>query len=358
MLAQTLDPTLRSHPDYDQHEQVVMCDSADLQAIIAVHNSNLGPATGGCRIYPYVSGDQALSDVLRLSRGMTYKSAMADLPLGGGKSVIIANPATDKSPKLMLAMGDFIESLQGRYVAAEDSGTTVADIGLMAQRTRHVSGCAKNEAFGGDPSPVTARGVFDGIRVAVSFRGQSDLKGIRVALQGAGNVGFHLARMLVAAGARVIVADTGRDRVQRAVDQLGVSSCSPDEIFSLDVDVFAPCAMGGAVNARTVGAIRAGIIAGAANNQLESDLVGDILLQRGILYAPDYVINAGGIIDIYYQTQGIRDHARIDGHLQVITRNLELIFAESQRQGRPTHVIADELARARFQKPTGKIATA
>jgi len=349
---------LASHPDFDEHEQVILCDNGALRAIIAVHNSNLGPATGGCRIFPYTSIDTALTDVLRLSRGMTYKSAMAALPLGGGKSVIIADPATDKSPRLLHAMGEFIESLRGRYVAAEDSGTTVQDIAIMGERTRHVSGCAAHEEFGGDPSPVTALGVFLGIAEAVRFRHDSDLRGVLVSIQGVGNVGMHLARMLVNAGARVTVADTNANKADAIAAQLGIACCHANEILSLDADVLAPCAMGAAINNRSIDTIQAGIIAGAANNQLESELTGRRLLARGILYAPDYVINAGGIIDIHYQQQGMRDSQRIREHLNIITRNLGMIFTQSQRQQRPTNVIADEMARSRFRAVSGRIAAA
>lgn len=343
-----------NHPDFDNHEQVVMCKSDSLHAIIAVHNSTLGPATGGCRIYPYVSVDAALTDVLRLSRGMTYKSAAAALPLGGGKSVIIADPAKAKSRQMLLAMGDFIESLQGRYVAAEDSGTTVQDIATMREKTRHVSGCAANEKFGGDPSPVTAYGVFHGIKEAVRFRHNADLLDVRVAIQGVGNVGAHLARMLVEAGAKVFVADANNERAHKTAAKLDATVCTPDKLLSLDVDVLAPCAMGAAINTRTINNIRAGIIAGAANNQLESEAMGMRLLERGILYAPDYIINAGGIIDIYYQQQGIRDQRRINMHLDIIKHNLAWIFAESKLQQRPTNVIADELARKRLAATSDK----
>ena len=347
-----------SHPDFDKHEQVVLCDNDSLRAIIAVHNSSLGPATGGCRIFPYASIDTALTDVLRLSRGMTYKSAMAALPLGGGKSVIIANPATDKSTRLLHAMGEFIDSLHGRYVAAEDSGTTVQDIAIMGERTRHVSGWAVHEEFGGDPSPVTAMGVFLGIEEAVRFRHNTDLQDVRVSIQGVGNVGMHLVRMLVAAGAKVMVADANVNKADAVASRFGVTSCHADEILSVDADVLAPCAMGAAINSRSIDTITAGIIAGAANNQLESELMGRRLLERGILYAPDYVINAGGIIDIHYQQQGVRDAQQIRKHLNIITGNLGKIFAESQRQQRPTNVIADELARARLKTTPDRIAVA
>lgn len=342
-------PEVTSHPDFDRHERVIIHDNSGLRAIIAVHNSNLGPATGGCRIFPYSSMQDALTDVLRLSRGMTYKSAMAGLPLGGGKSVIIADPAVAKNKSLLLSMGSFIDSLQGQYVAAEDSGTTVADIRVMARRTSHVSGFLDDEQHEGDPSPVTARGVFLGIQEAVRHRFGTGLAGVRVAVQGVGNVGYHLVRLLQEAKARVIVADANSARLATTVKHLGVASCSPQEILTTDADVLAPCAMGSAINRGNLDDLKAGIVAGAANNQLENDELGQELFERGILYAPDYVINAGGVIDIYYQQRGIRDDARIQSHLALITENLTTIFAESTRQGLATNHIADELARRRFQ---------
>ncbi len=339
-----------SHPDFDQHERVEFAESDSLRAIIAVHNSTLGPAAGGCRIYPYAKFDDALKDVLRLSRGMTYKSALAGLPLGGGKSVIIADPATDKSTKMLHAMGEFIDSLQGRYIAAEDSGTSVEDIKVMADRTAHVSGYIADERFAGDPSPITAYGVFIGIREAVRHKLNTDLKGISVAVQGVGNVGYHLVCLLVEAGARVIIADPDRRKVCRLVDELGVASCSTADILSQQVEVIAPCALGGAISRASIDNLRADIIAGGANNQLEADELGHDLFERGILYAPDYVINAGGIIDIYYQQQGVRDCALVTKHVDRITGNLATIFSHSKSQNRATNLIADEMARNLFQK--------
>lgn len=358
MLTQASSESVDSHPDFDQHERVVIHDDGQLRAIIAVHNSNLGPATGGCRIFPYASIDHALTDVLRLSRGMTYKSALADLPLGGGKSVIIADPSRDKTANLMHAMGDFIETFDGLYVAAEDSGTTVADMQLMAQRTSHVSGMLANERFGGDPSPVTARGVFLGIQAAVRHKLGCDLNGIRVAVQGAGNVGYHLIRRLCDAGAVIVTADADASRVQRVMDEFGVASCPPGDILTLEADVVAPCALGSAINSGNIDTIKARVIAGAANNQLQSDALGDQLYQRGILYAPDYVINSGGIIDIYYQRQGMRDASRINAHVDSIETTLEQIFRESDRRQCATNTVADEMARARFMQKAQPVATA
>lgn len=347
-------PAIDSHSDFDQHEKVVFCESDSLTAIIAVHNTNLGPATGGCRIFPYASTEAALTDVLRLSRGMTYKSALASVAFGGGKSVIIADPGKDKSDDLLHAFGDFVDSFAGQYIAAEDSGTTVIDIARMAERTNHVLGCQSNEQFGGDPSPVTAQGVFIGIKEAVRFRYGTDLKDIRVAIQGVGNVGFHLTRLLIDAGARVLVADVNRKRMNRAVDELGAQACALESIAGSQVEVLAPCALGGAINPQTVDGIRAEIVAGAANNQLANPAMGETLRQRGILYAPDYVINAGGIIDIYYQHKGVRDREHIVGHLDKIRSNLAAIFAASRDRGIATNLLADEMAEQVFRKPGDK----
>ena len=264
-----------SNPAFDQHEQVAFGFDREsgLRAIIAVHNSKLGAAVGGCRMFPYVSDDEALYDVLRLSRGMTYKSALAGLPFGGGKSVIIGDPRSDKTPELLYAMGDFIESLGGSYVAAEDSGTGVADIRAMSKRTAHVSGLQDGAEHGGDPSPSTAYGVYLGIRTAVQHRlGADSMKGLRVAIQGLGNVGFHLAGFLIADGASVVGADVNADNLQRAIDVHGIDVVDPARILTEQADVLAPCAMGAVLTQESIDALRVGIVAGAANNQLADEL--------------------------------------------------------------------------------------
>jgi leucine dehydrogenase len=294
-------------------------------------------------MYPYASDEEALHDVLRLSRGMTYKSALAGLPLGGGKSVIIGDPKRDKSRDLMLAMGEFIDSQGGRYVAAEDSGTGVADIRLMAERTRYVSGMDDNE-FGGDPSPSTAYGVFLGICTAVRHRlGADSVRGISVAIQGLGHVGYYLARLLTAEGAIVHGADVNAENLQRAVTELGVIPVSPEDILALEVDVLAPCAMGAVLNARTIPSIRAGIIAGAANNQLATAHDGASLQDRGILYCPDFLINAGGIIDVHHQRCGAGDSAK-RSHIQRIEANLARVLQRADESHMQTAEIAEQLA--------------
>ncbi|MES2819810.1 MAG: Glu/Leu/Phe/Val dehydrogenase dimerization domain-containing protein, partial [Pseudomonadota bacterium] len=254
-----------SHIEFDQHEQVVFGHEpkSGLKAIIAIHDTRLGPALGGCRMWPYAHDEEALRDVLRLSRGMTYKSALANLRLGGGKAVIIGDPRKDKSEALFQAMGDFVDSLGGRYITAADSGTGVAEMQTMAERTRHVGGAAQRESFDGgvrtgDPSPATAYGVFIGLKVAVQQRlGRDDLRGLRVAIQGLGQVGFDLARQLSEAGAELWVHDIQEANVQRAVQQFGAHPVQAQAIYGLDVDVFAPCALGGIINPQTLEALRA-----------------------------------------------------------------------------------------------------
>lgn len=343
-----------SMPDFAGHEQVVFCrdEASGLQAIIAIHNTRLGPALGGCRMWPYASEEEAVRDVLRLSRGMTYKSALAGLPLGGGKSVVIGNPRTDKTPALLDALARAVDRLGGRYIAAEDSGTSVADMQRMARLTPHVAGIhdkpSESGTRSGDPSPATARGTFVGIRAAVrEALARDDLAGLRVAVQGLGNVGYDLARQLHAAGARLWVSDLHPEPLARARDELGATVVAPDAIHQAEVDVFAPCALGAILNDATIPQLRARIVAGAANNQLAAPRHDEALMRRGILYAPDYVINAGGIIDIHHERAGF-DRAALIRHIEGIGDTLREIFARARAEGRPTGAIADTLAEARL----------
>ena len=342
--------------DFADHEQVVFVsdDKSGLKAIIAVHNSNLGPALGGCRMWPYASEEEAIRDVLRLSRGMTYKSAMANLKLGGGKSVIIGNPRTQKTPELLAAFARALEQLNGRYIAAEDSGTSVADMKTMTQFTRHVAGIHDKPSDAGtrsgDPSPATAYGTFIGIKAAVKERlGRDSLEGLRVAVQGVGNVGFDLARQLKAAGAQLWVTDIHREPLLQAGKELGATVVAPEEIFGLDVDVFAPCALGAVLSDATIPQLKASIVAGAANNQLAEPRHGVELMKRGILYAPDYVINAGGIIDVYHERIGF-DRAALIKHIEGIEDNLMEIFERARKEERPTGEVADAIAEERFRR--------
>ncbi|WP_443191617.1 Glu/Leu/Phe/Val dehydrogenase dimerization domain-containing protein [Pseudomonas indica] len=345
-----------SHVEFDRHEHVVFGHdkTTGLKAIIAIHDTTLGPALGGCRMWPYATDEAALRDVLRLSRGMTYKSALANLPLGGGKAVIIGDPRSDKSEALFQAMGDFVDSLGGRYITAADSGTGVAEMQIMAQRTRHVAGAGLREAFDGgtrdgDPSPSTAYGVFIGLKAAVKHRlGRDDLRGLKVAVQGVGQVGFDLARQLKEAGAELWVCDVFEGNLRRASEQLGATVVGPNDIYGLDVDVFAPCALGGIINPQTLEALRAPVIAGAANNQLADAELAEELRRRGCLYAPDYAINAGGIIDVCYERTG-GTPAQLKAHIEGIGDTLRQIFERADAEGATTSAVADRLAHERLR---------
>lgn len=347
-----------SHPEFDNHQKLsFFSDQASgLKAIVAVHNSNRGPALGGCRMWNYASDEEALRDVLRLSKGMTYKSALANIALGGGKSVIIGDPRQHKSEALLEAMGHFLEQMGDSYIAAEDSGTSVADLKVMARHTDNVAGVTERTGIdgkpcNGDPSPATAYGTFVGLRTAVKHKlGRSDLRGLKVAVQGVGNVGFRLAQHLAAAGAELYVCDIHTDQVERAVEQLGATAVSADQILSLDVDVLAPCALGAVLNDQSIPQIKARVIAGASNNQLAAPRHDAMLRNHGILYTPDYAINAGGIIDVYYERVG-HDHHKVLAHIESISDTLEQIFQRADDANRPTGEIANELAEERFMCP-------
>jgi leucine dehydrogenase len=342
-----------THGSFDRHELVAFrCDPhSGLRAIIAVHDTRLGPALGGCRIHPYADEEAALADVLRLSRGMTLKSALAGLPLGGGKSVIIADPARDKTRALLLAMGEFIDSLGGCYIGAEDAGSSVADMAVMAERTCHVAGLPSEQFGSGDPSPATAHGVFTGIRAALAHRfGTPDPRGIRVAILGVGNVGERLARLLHMAGARLFVADVDERRVARVCDETGARPLSVEGFWGADVDVLSPCALGGGLNPVTVPRIRAAIVAGSANNQLASEAMGDLLRERGVLYAPDFAINAGGVIAIHYQRSGGSWGAAMQ-HVERIGDTLSELFVRAEREQCSTALLAERLACERLGRP-------
>ncbi|VUD47467.1 Leucine dehydrogenase [Thalassocella blandensis] len=342
-------------PDFDGHEHVAFAHDKEsgLKAIVAIHNTHLGPSLGGCRMFPYASDDDALRDVLRLSRGMSYKSALAGLPLGGGKSVIIGNPQTDKSPQLFQAMGAFVEKLVGQYIVAQDAGISVEDLQHVAQKTQHVAGVENaiddhQRVRSGDPSPATAYGVFVGIKAAVKHRFNTEnLNGIRVAIQGVGNVGFALAKHLHAEGAKLFVSDVNPANVKRAVDVCDAVAVSNDEIAGLDVDVYAPCALGGAINANTINIITAPVIAGCANNQLDEKIFAETLRQKNILYAPDYVINAGGVIHVHYMRTK-RTWEESTAHVENIAHTLEEIFVRADKEGKATDTVANIIAEERL----------
>ncbi len=340
-----------SNPSYDGHERVLFgCDAeTGLKAIIAIHNTALGPAVGGCRMWPYENDAAALDDALRLARGMTYKSALAGLPFGGGKAVIIGDSRTQKTPDLMRAMGRLVDDLGGRYIVAEDVGTTVADMDIIATMTEHVTGTSN---AGGNPSPYTAYGVFQGIRAAVEYklRRNADLDGIDVAIQGLGQVGYDLARRLHGAGARLHVADINTEALERAADEFGATIVDTHDIHAIDVDVFAPCALGGAINDQTIRDINATIVAGSANNQLSERYHGAELADRGILYAPDYVINAGGVIELAYSPDFGREHDEdaIRAHIDGLYDTLMEIFERAEKLSAATNEIANKMAEERF----------
>jgi len=283
------------------YETVRRCEDPDsgLKALISVHDTTLGPALGGMRMWSYLSDQEALTDVNRLSKGMTYKSAVADTGLGGGKSVIIANSKTDKSEKLFRAMGRFVDSLEGKYTTAEDVGTSVDDMVIVRQETTHVTGLPREMGSSGDPSPYTALGCFLGMQACVEKTlGTSDFAGVRVALQGCGQVARYLAGHLAEAGAQLIVTDIVKEKAQLLVDKHGAVMVAPEDIYDVECEVYAPCALGATINDDTVPRLKAKIVAGAANNQCLTVEHGDRLRERGVIYAPDFVINAGGIINV------------------------------------------------------------
>lgn len=339
-------------PAFDGHEQIVFGHdiASGLHAIIAIHNTQLGPALGGLRIYPYNSENDALNDVLRLARGMTYKSALADLPLGGGKAVIIADPRRGKPPMLLEAMGELVDSLGGRYITAEDSGTCEMDMQVIARKTRHVTGIRRTESDSGDPSPFTAHGVFCALRCAVRHAlERGDLRGTRVAIQGVGHVGAHLARQLSDAGAELVLCDIDTAQAAQLGRELDASVVSPAEILDADVDVFAPCALGGAIDETACERLKARVVAGAANNQLVSPDAGKRLHERGILYTPDYVANAGGVIEVAWQRRSDYHREAVLAHVERIETTLETIFARARREHAPPEEIADRMAEERFR---------
>jgi leucine dehydrogenase len=337
-----------SEPNFDHHEQVVFVSEpkSGLKAILAVHNTNLGPAMGGCRMWSYASEAEAITDVLRLSRGMTYKNAVAGLPIGGGKSVIIGNPKTDKTPALFEALGEALERLGGRYVTAEDVGTTTDDMAHVASKTSFVAGLGES----GDPSPYTALGCFVGAQAAIRHHLKRDsFDGLVVALQGLGNVGFDYARRLHEAGAKLIVADIDNGRLERAREAFGAEIVPVDSIYDVQADIYAPCALGATLNPNTLDRLKVKIVAGGANNQLATPDIGDKLRQKGVLYVPDFVINAGGIIKVCYEYLN-KPENEVEAHVRRIGGTLAEVFDRADHEGRSTSVVADEVAESRFKR--------
>ena len=334
------------------YEQVVFChdEASGLKAIIAIHDTTLGPALGGCRMWNYATEEDAIMDALRLARGMTYKNAAAGLNLGGGKTVIIGNAKTDKNEAMFRALGRYIQGLSGRYITAEDVNTSVHDMDLIHMETNFVTGVSQAYGSSGNPSPMTALGVFRGMQATakVAF-GTDDLAGKTVAIQGLGNVGYAVAEYVHNAGGRLIVTDINPASVKRAVEQFGATAVDIAGIFDAKCDIFAPCALGAIVNDKTIDRLRCKVIAGSANNQLAEDRHGDILHERGILYAPDYVINSGGVINVADELEGYnseRAKKKIDNIYNIM---LDL-YATAERENIPSYVAADRMAEARINQ--------
>ncbi len=338
------------------HEQVVIRqdERSGLTAIIALHSTRLGPAAGGCRRWRYAALDDALTDALRLSAGMTYKNALAGLPFGGGKSVILADAGTRPTEAQLAVFADWLNELDGRYVTAEDVGMGVAEMRTMARRSRYVSGLGE-DGIGGDPSPKTAYGVFLGLKTAVQYRlGVEHLHGIRVAVQGLGNVGMSLCHWLARAGAELYVTDIDAGRVREAVERFGATGILPDALLDTPVEVFAPCALGGVIDDAVASTISAQVIAGAANNQLTDPGCGDTLAARGIVYAPDFVINAGGVVSVAHEYLAQQDHFTgvvdysserwVGERIDAISHRLLDILQEAEARGVSTETIAVERA--------------
>jgi len=336
---------------YD-YEQVVFCqdEASGLKAIIAIHDTTLGPALGGCRMWSYASEDEAIMDALRLARGMTYKAAAAGLNLGGGKTVVIGNAKTDKSEALFRSLGRYIQSLNGRYITAEDVGTNVQDMDLIHQETKYVTGISQAYGSSGNPSPMTALGVFRGLQATAKVAlGNDDLAGKTVAIQGLGSVGYALAKLVHEAGGNLVVADINQDAVKRASEEFGARAVGVSEVFGVECDIFAPCALGAVVNDETIDRLRCKAIAGSANNQLSEERHGDVLHERGILYAPDYVINSGGLINVADELEGY--HAdRAQKKVENIYNIMLNLYEVSRQQGIPTYMAADRMAEARIEQ--------
>jgi len=341
-------PAVWDLPDFDAHEGVhFFSDSASgLRAVIAIHSTHLGPAAGGTRFWHYADANDAVTDALRLSRGMSFKNAMAGLPVGGGKGVILADPARTKTPEMLAAFGRAIDSLGGRYITAEDVGMGEADLVAIGKETRHVSGLPVGEGHaGGDPGPSTAMGVFLGVKAAIrQALGKDSAQGVHVAIQGVGSVGGGLARLLAAEGAKLILADIDAARAAALAAELGGSAVDAAEILSVDADVVSPCALGAVLTAESIAKLNTPVVAGGANNQLATPEDGDRLHARGILYAPDYVINAGGIINVTLEYLGQGDRAEVEARLKLIPGRLETIWAESKATGETAASVADRMA--------------
>ncbi len=334
------------------HEQVMFLREpvSGLKAVIAIHDTTLGPAIGGVRMWKYEGEENAVEDALKLSRAMTFKAAGAGLNFGGGQTVVLGDPRKDKSEALFRALGRFIDSFGGRYIAAEGVGTTYEDMDYIRMETRYVVGIPSSRGGSGDPSPMCAYGVVRGLEACQAFRtGSDDLSGLRVAVQGVGKVGSIIVKMLIERGAKVTIADVDEQAIRRISESFDVKVFSPEEIFDVDCDVFCPCALGGIINDSTIKRLKCSIVAGAANNQLEESRHGDLLHELGILYAPDYIINAGGLINVTDEIYGY-DEKRALRKTAAIRDVLYRILVSSREEGIPTYKAADKFAMQRIEK--------
>ena len=358
MITETLKPSelfkidpVFGQMSFDNHEQIVFCNDKDtgLKAIIGIHNTVLGPALGGTRMWKYTNEWEALNDVLRLSRGMTFKSAITGLNLGGGKAVIIGDSKIDKTPEMIAKFGQYVDSLSGKYITAEDVGTTTADMDLIRQYTKSVTGVSIEKGGSGNPSPVTAYGVFMGMKAAAKYKfGTDNLSGKKVLVQGIGHVGETLVQYLINEGAQVIISDINQVRMEEIGEKYGAKLFSGDDLYSADVDIYAPCALGATINDDTIHKIKAKVIAGAANNQLANENIhGALLQEKGILYAPDFLINAGGIINVYGEIAGYGIDEAMRRTENIYNTTLE-IFSYAEVNNLTTHQAAFTIAQNRI----------
>ena len=334
------------------YEQLLFCydEQSGLKAIIAIHDTTLGPALGGTRMWTYDSEEAAVEDALRLARGMTYKNAAAGLNLGGGKTVIIGDPRTDKNEEMFRVFGRFIQGLNGRYITAEDVGTTVEDMDIIYEETKYVTGVSPAFGSSGNPSPITAYGCYVGMKASVKEAfGSDSLEGLTVAVQGVGNVAFEMCRHLHREGANLIVTDINKKAVQRAVDEFGAKAVDHDDSYGVDCDVFSPCALGGIINDDTIPQLKAKVIAGSANNQLKEPQHGNMIHEMGVVYTPDYVLNAGGVINVADELYGYNKERALK-RVEAIYDNVEKVIAISKRDQIPTYVAADRMAEERIEK--------
>lgn len=337
--------------NYD-YEQLVFCQDkqSGLKAVIAIHDTTLGPALGGTRMWTYDSEEDAIEDALRLAKGMTYKNAAAGLNLGGGKTVIMGDPKKHKSEELFRAFGRYIQGLNGRYITAEDVGTTVADMDLIHEETDFVTGISPAFGSSGNPSPVTAYGVYRGMKAAAKEAfGSDSLEGKVIAVQGIGNVAYTMCEHLHKEGAQLIVTDINEEAVQRAVENFGATAVGTEEIYSVDCDIYAPCALGATINDETIPQLKAKVIAGSANNQLKENRHGDQIHEMGIVYAPDYVVNSGGVINVADELYGYNQERAMQ-KVEKIYDNVMAVFDISRRDNIPTYQAADRMAEERIEK--------